>query len=284
VYYGCPLFWLYTRIFRADEFSLEAALLDDTSLGLLYHVILEELFAKIRDEDKMFTSGRLDTYKLWAAEITRAAIKEHPAFKGPLAVPLVSPQAAGMAKKIGSLLELEAEFFDGYAVGDLELPVSFKTGDILTRGVIDRVSISPDGEPIIVDYKTSYLPKQTDIDDLGEQSLSDFQMPLYIKLYEEHSAAEVQGAFFYSINERKLKTVMGEKTGGRSTAPDREEYQPFLEVAEQQIEEFAQKVKALDFVPRELHVGECFACAYKTVCRSAYFLNRRAKAEEGECL
>ena len=279
VYYDCPLFWLYARIFRMDEFSLEAALLDDTSLGLLYHVILEKLFARIKDEDRVFKSGRLDLYKRWAAEITRAAIKEHPAFNGPLAVPLVSPQAAGMAKKIAALLELEANFFDGYAVAELEFPVSFKAGDLVIKGVIDRVSVSPDGEPIIVDYKTSYLPNQTDLDDLAEMPLSDFQMPLYIKLYEESSGAKVQGAFFYSINERRIKTVMGEKTG-RSAVSSREEYEPFLKAAEKQIDEFAQKVKALDFVPWELRIGECFGCVYKTVCRSAYFLNRSSGREK----
>ncbi|MCL2320061.1 MAG: PD-(D/E)XK nuclease family protein, partial [Treponema sp.] len=114
VYYRCPVFWLYSRIFGLEEFSLEAALLDDTSLGLLYHAILENLFARIRDEDGVFDSRRLGTYKKWALEITRSAIREHPAFRGPLAVPLVSPQAAGMSKKIAELLVLEAQYFGGY--------------------------------------------------------------------------------------------------------------------------------------------------------------------------
>jgi ATP-dependent helicase/DNAse subunit B len=284
VYYGCPLFWLYARIFGAGEFSLEAALLDDTSLGLLYHKILEELFTRIKDEDKTFNSRRLNSYKRWPLEITMDAIKEHPAFKGPLAVPLVSPQAAGMAKKIAGLLDLEAKFFDGYAVAELELPVIFRTGEIIIKGVIDRVSVSPDGDPVIVDYKTSYLPDQTDIDDLEEIPLSEFQMPLYIKLYEESSGAKakVQGAFFYSINGQKIKTVMGDKTGGRTAALSREEYEPFLKAAEKQIDEFAQKVKALDFTPRELRIGECLGCVYKTACRSSYFLNREShvKGEE----
>jgi len=278
VYYHCPLFWLYARIFAADEFSLEAALLDDTSLGLLYHAILEDLFARIRDEDGSFDSRRLDTYRKWALEITRAAIKDHPAFRGPLAVPLVSPQAAGMSKKIAGLLELEAQHFDGYRVAELELPVSFRTGDLNIRGVVDRISVSPDGGPVIIDYKTNYIPGQTALEDLEEIPLEEFQMPLYIKLCEERSRAEggepqnMEGAFFYSINKKTIKTVMGEGTG-RSKALNREEYGPFLEAAEKQIEEFGQKVKALDFIPRQLRVADCLGCVYKTACRSAYFLN-----------
>jgi hypothetical protein len=276
VYYSCSLFWLYDRVFGTEEFSLEAALLDDTSLGILYHKILEKIFAKIKNEDRVFDSGRLDVYKNWALEITREAIKEHPAFKGPLAVPLVSPQAAGMSKKIERLLELEADNFNGYEVSELELPVSFKAGDLLIKGIIDRVSVSPDGAPVIIDYKTNYLPEQTAAEDLPEVPLSEFQMPLYIKLYEEMAAAkeedsrEVQGAFFYSVNGRRLKAVVGETAGGRSKAPVREEYEPFLSAAEKQIEEFGRKVKALDFTPKSIRIGDCLGCAYKTVCRTVY--------------
>jgi len=276
VYYGCALFWLYDRVFGAREFSLEAALLDDTSLGILYHKVLEELFAKIKNEDRVFDSDRLGAYKRWAFEITREAIKEHPAFKGPLAVPLVYPQAAGMAKKIERLLELEAANFNGYEVSELELHVNRKAGGLLINGVIDRISISPDGEPVIVDYKTMYLPEQTAAEDLAEVPLSEFQMPLYIKLYEEMAAAKreapskVSGAFFYSINGRRIKAVVGETAGGRSNAPGREEYEPFLEAAEKQIEEFGLKVKALNFTPREIRIRDCLGCAYKTACRTVY--------------
>jgi len=270
VYYNCSLFWLYARVFEAEEFSLEAALLDDTSLGILYHKILEEIFAKIKNEDRVFDSARFDVYKKWALEITREAIKEHPAFKGPLAVPLVFPQAAGMSKKIERLLELEANNFNGYEVSELELHVDHKAGDLHITGVIDRVSLSPNGQPVIIDYKTNYLPDQTAAEDLHEAPLTEFQMPLYIKLYEDKAASKVQGAFFYSINGRRIKPVVGETAGGRSKAPAREDYEPFLEAAENQIEDFARKVKALDFTPREIRLGDCLGCTYKTVCRSVY--------------
>ena len=271
VYYHCPIYWLYSRVFGAEEYSLEAALLDDISLGLLYHRILEKIFARIKKEDTIFDSKRLESYKRWALEITRVVIKEEPAFRGPLAVPLVSPQAAGMAAKISDILELEAKYFDGYRVGELELPVSLKTGGLLIKGVIDRVSISPNGEPVIIDYKTTYLPEQTTMIELPETSLSEFQMPLYVSLCEKHAAARVRGAYFYSINGKRIKAVMGESSSGRIKAPDREEYETVLEAAQNQIEKFVQNVKDLNFVPNEIRIKDCLGCVYKTACRSTFF-------------
>ena len=274
VYYLCAVKWLFKRVFGVDEFSLEAALLDDTALGLLYHKILEKLFGRIKKEDRVFDSRRLDDYKKWAFEITIDEIKEDPAFKGPLAVPLVSSQAGGMAKKIAGLLDLEAKNFDGYAVGELEQRVRYNAEGLLVSGVIDRVSLSPGGDPVIIDYKTRYLPDQTAMKDLKETPLQEFQMPLYVMLYEKEAAtAEVKGAYFYSISEKKVKPAMGEVAGGKSKVPDREEYDAVLEAAEKQIEEFKHKVKALDFIPGEIKFTECLKCVYKTACRSVYNLN-----------
>ncbi|MCL2069794.1 MAG: PD-(D/E)XK nuclease family protein [Treponema sp.] len=282
LFYSCPLLWLFKKVFAAEEFSLEASLLDDTALGILYHKILESLFDKIKKEDGAFNSRRLDIYKSWTLEITRAAIAAHPAFRGPLAVPLVSPQALGISKKIAALLELEAKHFDGYTVAELELPVSFNAGELLVKGVIDRVSISPQGMPVIVDYKSNYLPEQTAAKDLDDYCLSEFQMPIYIKLYEEKSAEKTGGAFFYSIKGRKIKTVMGEKTGSRSSFPSRSEYEIFLNAAEKQIAEFGQKLRALDFSPQEIDFSSCLDCTYKTVCRTTYFLNSSRPVQKGE--
>ena len=287
-YYRCPLFWLYERVFNLSKFSLEAQLLDNTALGLLYHKILESLFAKIKNENSVFNSANIETYKRWAFEITSETIKKEPAFKGPLAVPLVLPQSYGMAKKIAALLELEVKHFNGYTIAQLEYPASLRKGHIHIKGVIDRISVSPEGEPIIIDYKSSYTDKQTDIEDLDEQHLSDFQIPLYIKLYEESIAAKskeqnikVQSAYYYNIRDGKIQPQMGNKLTSRSNIPMRDDYEPFLAAVQNQIDEFFENVSELKFMPCSVDTSQCFECDYKTICRSAYFLNR-SQFLEGE--
>ena len=279
VYHECSAKWLFRKVFGVEEFSLEAELLDDISLGLLYHRILQGLFGRIKSKDRTFKASNLDTYKAWALEITKAAIEEEPAFKGPLAIPLVLPQAAGMAKKLGSLLDLEAKYFDDFEVAELEYPVRIDSGDFNVRGIIDRISISPEGDLYIFDYKTSWLQEQTAMEDLDEVSLSEFQMPIYIKLCEKFcnetwgtdTELKVNGAYFYSIKRKKLKAAMGEiKPRSRSKVPDRDEYELFLEAAENQIEEFSEKVNALDFRPGRIRFTDCIKCDYKTMCRTVY--------------
>jgi hypothetical protein len=47
-YYACSMSWLYERILKIEEYSLEASLLDDRSLGILYHKILQKLFTELK--------------------------------------------------------------------------------------------------------------------------------------------------------------------------------------------------------------------------------------------
>ena len=269
-YYKCSLKWLFKRILSIEEFSLEAKLLDDLSLGILYHRILEMLFRKIKTEDRFFTSARLDSYKKWAYEIAREVIASEGTFKGPLAIPLVSPQAEGIAKKIAGLLDLEALYFDQYEIAELELSVSLELEELLIKGIIDRVSISTDGEPLIFDYKTGDPPRQTDLADLENVPLSEFQMPLYIKLYEEMSHNTIEGAYFYNIKGCSIRDIVDKTPDRRSKALKREEYVPYLEALDIQIKQFSGKVKALDFIPREINLSNCRSCDYKTICRSTY--------------
>jgi len=280
-FYQCPILWMYRRLFSAKEYSLEAALLDDTALGLLYHRILEALFTKIKSETGVFNSELLQTYKQWTREITREEILKEHTFNGPLAVPLVTPQAAGISKKLNTLLDEEKKYHSNYRIAELEFKVSMQTGNITIKGVIDRVSISPQGSIVIVDYKTGEPPVQIKLDKINKEPLSEFQMPLYIMLYEEvlnknltGNKIKADGAMFYSINRGKAQAVVGKNARANSRTLDRNNYEQILEAAQKQINEFGQKVNVLDFTPRKIKIRDCMECVYKTACRTAYFLNK----------
>ncbi|MDR1901066.1 MAG: PD-(D/E)XK nuclease family protein [Treponema sp.] len=272
-FFACPLMWLYKRIFKLEEFSLEARLLDEQSLGILFHRILKELFAKIKDEDICFKQGNLGKYFTWIWEITNDVVRRHHAFRGPLAVPLLVSQAEAISKTLRALLKSEAKFFPGYAVSRLESELEFTKGNIRFVGRLDRVSVSPDDEPIIIDYKTNSMPSQAACIETEDSSLRDFQMPMYIKLYEEETGMEIGGAFFFSIYKNDVSLIVGKL--GRKRKCSREEYQPTMDALERYIEYFYHTLNMLDFSISKDNLQSCYYCEFKTICRTNYRLNDR---------
>jgi hypothetical protein len=277
-FFYCPVYWLYRKILALEGFSPEAKLLDDASLGLLYHEILKNLFARIRGEDRVFTPANMEKYREWVRLYTGEAAHHYPAFQGPLAVPLLVSQSAAIAKRLERLLEVEAKYFSGYAVGELECSLERAAGTTLFNGRLDRVSLSPEGEPVIIDYKTGTPPSKKESTHTEDSPLADFQMPLYTSLYEEKTRRALGGAFFISINQRDITAVIGSPGGKKGHT--REAYQETLDAFAAYGEEFARSVNSLDFSPGKPELSKCLGCDYKAVCRTTFSLNAREKTHD----
>jgi CRISPR/Cas system-associated exonuclease Cas4 (RecB family) len=278
-FFKCPSLCFFQNILGLREFSLEARLLDETSLGNLYHEILKNLFSRIREEDKIFRIGRLADYRSWAHSFTVEAVRGHPAFQGPLAVPLLVSQSAGMAKKIGAALKAFAAYFAGTSIGTAELSLELAEEGRMLKGKLDQVFVWED-RPCIVDYKTGNFPAAANCIEAEDSPLEDFQIPMYIKLYEERlrpengPAVRVEGAFFMSINKHDIGAVVG--SPGRKRGLSREEYQPTLDALETYIEQFVRAVEDLDFSLKRIRFKDCLNCHYRNICRTTYSLNRGA--------
>jgi hypothetical protein len=273
VFFFCPAKWLYQKIFEAGTLALEARLMDDASLGLLYHQILKDLFVRIRDEDRMFRKERLADYNAWTEEITFAAARNHPAFQGPLAVPLVVSQSRAIVRRIRALLKTESLYFDGYAASELEFPLELAQDGILLNGILDRVSVSPDDKPAIIDYKTGTPPSKAESTGADDSPLRDFQMPMYVKLYETKSGIPVEMACFLSINNHDITAVIG--SPGKKRGHSREAYQETLDVFDGCTRNFAESLNTLDFTPPETDLKACSECDYRCLCRTTFTLNAK---------
>jgi RecB family exonuclease len=275
-FFYCPLSWFFERILDIEDYTLEAELMDDKALGNLYHEILEKLFQKIRDWDERFLPEHLDDYRCLAEEITAKAAQRFRAFQGPLAIPLLSAQSRSISRGIARLLETEAAFFPRYTVAGLEEKIfrDMQAGSVplLLTGTLDRISVSEDGEILIVDYKTNYMPSRAEstVDDEGQ--IRNCQMAMYVRLFEERSnAKKIGGAVFMSIKQHDLNAIIGKPNRKRGLL--REEFQPTLDALDEGIHRFAAAVNEADFVPRPLNRKTCRSCGYKKICRTAYFLN-----------
>jgi hypothetical protein len=279
-FFTCPLFWLYRRIFRLEPYQEDAALLDDESKGLLYHQILYRLFARIRDKDQKFLKKNLELYYKWIEEMTGAVLRNDKAFKNSLVYPLILSLTSAMNKQLRLLLKTEAAWFNGFEVEALEQKYNLQQGFLKLTGQIDRVSLAPEG-PVILDYKTN-APSKNQSRKTGKAGtgLKNFQIPMYIKLYEAETGTRVNRAFFVIITKHDIVPVMGELRGKRDLW-SRDDYQSTMEALEAGIEYFGNAVSALDFDPRNipgsrgLPYKNCVSCDYKTLCRSLYALNCR---------
>jgi CRISPR/Cas system-associated exonuclease Cas4 (RecB family) len=273
-FFSCPVSWLYRRVFDLEKYPIDAAMLDDVSLGKIHHKILQRLFEKIREEDGNFKAARLDQYCLWTGETSRSIFQGDRDFKGLLAYPLLEPLAAAMARRICSLLRTEAKYFSGFVVDALEEKFSFVKGPVRFTGMIDRVSLYPEGrgpgDAVIVDYKTGKSPSQKDCV-LSDGVLKNFQMPMYILLYEEKTKRKIGGAYFFNINKNEIKEIVG--TLPRKRGVSREKYQATLDSVDKYAGRFRAALKELDFSPDTVSFRECFFCPFKTVCRTVYALN-----------
>jgi RecB family exonuclease len=274
-FFFCPLAWFFERVLNIRDYALEAELMDDKALGNLYHEILKNVFQKIQSRDHRFLPEHLEDYRSWTRDFTEEAAQKFRAFQGPLAIPLLHAQSRSMALRIAGLLETEAAYFPRYAVAGLEQEFrqlgQAGTVPVLLAGKLDRISVSEDDEPVIIDYKTNLMPTKAESAVGEDQRIRNCQMAMYVSLFEEKSAAKIGGAYFMSIKQNDINAVIGKPQKKRGFS--REEYQPTLDALGERIRHFAESVNGMDFVPRPLNRSNCRACDYKTICRTAYFLN-----------
>ncbi|MDR3356269.1 MAG: PD-(D/E)XK nuclease family protein [Spirochaetaceae bacterium] len=266
-FYKCAVYWLFENIFEIEEESLQALLLDDRSKGLLFHTILHELYTRIKAEDGIFLAQNIEKYKAWAAACTEEAAAEYRAFRGPLCAPLVSAMARGITRHISAMLETEALKFAGYSVSELEAAKTVMYGDFFLTGRIDRVSVSPEGGPCIIDYKVGGAPTRSECSLDEEGRLTNFQMPVYIKLYEETHGIPVEEAAYFIIAKHEARRILNDGTNGRDA------YQSVMEALEAYIDDYGKKIKALDFRKKDVDFFVCVDCVYKDICRTTFSLN-----------
>lgn len=264
-FFFCPLHWLYSSIFRLKNYDTTAQLLNAEDRGILYHIILQKLFERIQKEDFVFNSAHIEFYNELAEEITSGETKTFKRFRGPLAVWLNSVMSRTINANIRRLLEDESKDFDGWSVDALEEDYSCSNDTFILTGKIDRVSASPEGIPLIFDYKTGTLPaKSACVIAADVSELEDFQIPVYIKLFEENHSVQVEYAAFIKANGDK-KVFVVRPSGVYHIS--RQEYQNTIDALDKFIAIHVNAVNALDFSTRPIH-SKCAQCIYKPLCRT----------------
>ena len=201
-YKDCPKKFWYTNVLNALPKNQEAAALYK---GKTFHKIVEE--SAIRQKE-----GKIDDLKTLLDELadrwdstkylTSPVQKEQQDRKS--LVPALESYQKWTASNPNQVVELEYEF-------------ETKIGDYKVKGVIDRIEKTPEGEYVVIDYKTGGKTKKID----AENSL---QMNLYayaLKQNERFAKYPQKAVFFYVekpegeqlfeyiVNDEKVSEIIG---------------------------------------------------------------------------
>jgi hypothetical protein len=263
-FFFCPLKWLYGVIFKLKNYDTTAQLLNAENRGILYHIILQKLFERIKDEDVVLRSANFERYALWAEEITKNETAHFRRFKGRLASKLTIAMSPSICANILRLLRMQVKKFNGWSVDTLEKSYTKEYESFVLNGKIDCVLISPDGMPIVIDYKTGRTPKKEDCWLNENNDLEDFQIPVYIKLFEILNKMQVEYASFFKATKAESADIVS--PSGRSKT--RADYQTSIDALSGFILRYLDAADSLDFSVRPLLNERCAKCDYKNVCRT----------------
>ena len=304
-YFQCSLKWLYERVLAIENVQMEANLMAENVAGMVYHAALNLFFTKIMESKKALLKPDYsdrgpslpDDYRDLLQDSVNAIFSAFPLIQ-PGEKPEMSSLTARLlrAGKRHFLFNLEnciANFlslFAGCRVAGCETVYNAQRDTFFLNGKLDCILEAPPEEGtakkhIIIDFKMGNPPKRADCTTGEENSLSDFQLPMYITLAEENKNIEVHTALFYSIINHNPEVIIGtvEDVNTKVTIPKKEDdrilykskmYNRIFDEFNQRTRQFADEIAAGNFSVFQSEYSECKVCEYNRICRTVYVINR----------
>ncbi len=270
---ACPAKWFLSSALHIQEEDTDAELFNPRYIGLICHRILKELYQKIRDTDRVFTSAHVADYTAWAQELFDTMVRSQTDFQGPLAAPFIESIKKRTLQSIGFVLSFDAEKLDGYQPFMIEEKIRYRSGDILYHGIIDRISLQQaEGRAVILDYKSGTPPTAVSY---TPEKITDFQIPMYVFLAEKACfKQEVEHAFFLAITDGTPKYIINDKTvipQGTAHSKTRETFEPAIAAFLRCADTYAHQLRTEDFTkPSSVQWADCRSCSFHTICRTAF--------------
>lgn len=320
-FFFCPLFFLFSRHYKLKNERLETSLLAPVYLGQLYHAILKTFFIYYKDKDEALpeppkTKNAFQENKTSEAyyPVLESAFKTimdgfpKSVFPNenlsPLSQEIILNQAPAFFKTLDEAVKIFLSYFYNSRVLETEAWHESKEEKHLLLGSIDLVVEKPNGETWIIDFKTSSPPSTTACLADEEGRLENFQLPLYIRLFEKTKNKRVDGAAFFTINNPAISPLIGyiEDNEGKNKKPyyaknivhrnpqneesntDKAEvnFNETMQALNKHIEDYVEKISNNIFkLDESIPFTQCAACEYKKLCRTTYRVSGDKKASRG---
>ncbi len=317
-FYECPIKWLLSDVLDIKDFTRESTLLDTVLIGTFYHEVIKRVLLKLKEEKRPLSIEKDNTLPADINEFieftTKDVVHSFPDscdIRGlsNLTVEVFKAQIDIYIKNLVSFFTEFSLWFQGSFISETEktVCVSMQNYDIV--GKIDCVLDFPGNEFIeqgkyILDFKTVKLPSRHKCIKEDNRDLKNFQLPLYIYLYEQsvfNGKPAVQGCAFMSIHHKKILPLLGTlKIDGKQENPrikkdklqriGENEYgctfETTLEATQTAITEFTSAILDTNlslFTNQKLWgkfpSGEsvsfetCLSCNFNKICRLTYIIS-----------
>ena len=225
VFFTCPLQWLFARVLKIAEYDPEASLVDDLSVGTLFHEIIRRVLSQLQSEkipihaaDGSLPENLREAVLSFTHDVI-ASLPESCSLQkklSPLTIENFKMQEGALAEALTAFFTEFVLWFSGYTVVSLEEPLSLDCGGSLLEGKIDCILQKAGSDDIfIVDFKTGNSPSAADCLKRPDTELKNYQLAAYMRLYEKCKCGgkpRVSGAGFFSIYQKKPSTVVGSLT------------------------------------------------------------------------
>ncbi|MCR4790625.1 MAG: PD-(D/E)XK nuclease family protein [Treponemataceae bacterium] len=231
-FFPCQRKWLFKKVLKLKEDSLDTDLVKSFDLGNIYHKILELTFSYLKNNNSILPltcdNGLFqneDYYRNLIKEKTQQAFEENDySFKDFASSSLFRSMIDSQKEKIVEDLMLfmhelckesklstknvseksRRKGFGNWKIEDSELAITKESGpDYQLEGRIDFLISYEDEESdgkdyAIIDFKSGSLPSGFEADSNGR--ISDFQMQTYTELLQlENPAINIRCEYFYKV-------------------------------------------------------------------------------------
>lgn len=305
-FFPCPRKWIFKRLLRVNEFSLDTELFEIYDQGSVNHKILELYFASLKESGqklpvtdeptgKLAQSGDLDYEEKillpTLEECAEQAFKEAKSYKkSALVQETLKSQNTIFAKAIIKFLRkfCSQEKFGGWKIQEVEWSGQTAAGHSpLLQGRMDLVLRSPQNETAIIDYKNTSgaipagdktLKKAETNPDGSPKELDDCQMAAYVRLWEDSEAGKdspISRASFVAIKNFEETKVIAPPPPGKSSPAgnivSRDCFGAALESLERRLASMTRDLEERTFSLKEVKFHkDCVKCKYNTICRTTY--------------
>jgi hypothetical protein len=309
-YYQCSLKWLFDRVLKIENVQIEADLMAENTAGIVYHAALNLFFTEIKRKKEALLNPVETKKGLFLPEEYLKLLKqsvntifdnfpklqdEESQIMSSLTARLLSAGKKQFQINLENCLGRFLSFFCGCFVSGCEISYIAPRDNYFLNGKLDCVledRTENESKYIIVDFKLKHLPIRADCTGGEEDSLRDFQLPMYITLAEENEKIQIHTALFYSILDLKPEFVIGfaEDKYNEITIPKKEgdrilrnsdKYNQILNEFNQKAKQFADEIKNANFSVFESDYNECNNCNYNRICRTAYIIDREKNISLG---